>query len=118
VLLAVLIAGLRGADLPLGGGPPPLELGIEGSERPGAVAYALWRALAESPVLLVAAGVLAAAAAVLPAFARRGPWGAAAIGALLLAGTALAAPSAPLLPLVAAAWVTAGALVLRSAKLD
>ena len=118
VLLAGLVAGLAHEELPFAAGTPPLELGIEGSERPGAVAYALWTALAAHPVLLVEAAVLAAAAAALPAFRRRGPWGAAAFGALLLAGTALAAPSAPLLPLVAAAWAAAAALALGSAKLD
>jgi hypothetical protein len=61
-------------------------------------------------VLLAAAAVLAAAALVLPVVRGRGPWLAAAFGAALLAATALVAPAAPLLPLVAAAWVTAAVL--------
>jgi hypothetical protein len=64
-------------------------------------------------VLLVEALVLAAAAAVLPRVRGRGPWPAAAFGAAFLAATALAAPAAAVLPLVAAAWLTAGALALE-----
>jgi hypothetical protein len=47
-----------------------------------------------------------------------GPWPAAAFGAALLAATALAAPEAPFLPLVAAAWAAAALLALEKAKLD
>ena len=50
VLLAALVAGLRAMPLPFGGGPPPLDLGLTGSERPVAVAEALVRALAAHPV--------------------------------------------------------------------
>jgi hypothetical protein len=35
-------------------------------------------------------------------------------GAALLAGTALGAPKAPVLPFVAAAWLTAGALAFQA----
>ena len=113
VLLAALIAGLRRAPLPFDGSMPPLGLGVAGSNRPSAVAQALWAQLAAHPVLLAEAAVLAIAAAALPHVRRRGPWPAAAFGAVFLAATALAAPAAAVLPLVAAAWVTAMALALE-----
>jgi hypothetical protein len=113
LLLAALVAGLRRAPLPFDGSTPPLGLGVTGSTRPTAVAHALSAELTAHPVLLVEALVLAAAAAVLPRVRRRGPWPAAAFGAAFLAATALAAPAAAVLPLVAAAWLTAGALALE-----
>jgi hypothetical protein len=114
VLLAALIAGLRKAPLPFDGSAPPLGLGVAGSTRPSAVAQALWSQLAAHPVLLGEALVLAAAAALLPYARNRGPWPAAAFGAALLAGTALTAPAAAVLPLIAAAWLTAGTLALQA----
>ena len=114
VLLAAVIAGLRRAPLPFDGSTPPLGLGITGSTHPTAVAHALWAQLASHPVLLVEAVVLAAAAALLPYVRNRGPWPAAGFGAALLAGTALAAPSAAVLPLIAAAWLTAGTLAFQA----
>ncbi|MBA3844873.1 MAG: hypothetical protein H0X39_20045, partial [Actinobacteria bacterium] len=65
------------------------------------------------PVLITEALALAAAAAALPYVRRRGPWPAAAFGAVLLAATALLAPAASLLPLILAAWLTATALALE-----
>jgi hypothetical protein len=113
VLLAALIAGLRHASVPFDGSAPPLGLGIAGSGRPSAVAHALWAQLAAHPVLVGEAVVLAAAAALLPQARRRGPWPAAIFGAALLAGTALLAPGAAVLPLIAAAWLTATALAFE-----
>jgi hypothetical protein len=114
VLLAALIAGLRKVPLPFDGSAPPLGLGVTGSTRPSAVAHALWSQLAAHPVLLTEALVLAAAAALLPYARNRGPWPAAAFGAALLAGTALTAPAAAVLPLIAAAWLTAGTLAFQA----
>ena len=114
VLLAALIAGLRRAPLPLDGSASPLGLGVTGSTRPTAVAHALWSQLEAHPVLLGEALVLAAAAVLLPYARNRGPWPAAAFGAALLAGTALTAPAAAVLPLIAAAWLTAGTLALQA----
>ena len=113
VLLAALIAGLRHASVPFDGSAPPLGLGIAGSGRPSAVAHALWAQLAAHPVLVGEALVLGAAAALLPRARRRGPWPAAIFGAALLAGTALLAPGAAVLPLIAAAWLTATALAFE-----
>jgi len=109
-LLAAVVAGLEHRPLPFGAGAAPLGLGITDSRRPGAVADALWRALADRPVLLAEAGILAAAAALLPQ--ARGPWPAALYAAGLLAATALVAPAATLPPIAAAAWITASILAL------
>ena len=113
VLLAAVVAGLHHATLPFLGVKAPLGIGVTGSRHPSAVAYALWRQLADHPTLLAEAGVLGVAAALLPLARGRGPWAAARFGAVLLAATALVAPQAALLPLVAAAWLTAATLALE-----
>jgi eukaryotic-like serine/threonine-protein kinase len=113
VLLAAVVAGLRRAPLPFDGSTPPLGLGVAGSTRPSAVGHAFWAQLAAHPVLIGEALVLAAAAVVLPHARKRGPWPAALFGAGLLTATALAAPAVAVLPLVGAAWLTAGALALE-----
>jgi hypothetical protein len=110
VLLAAIVAGVEHRQLPFGAGVAPLGLGITGSRRPGAVAYALWYALTAHPALLAGTCVLAVAAALLPK--ARGPWSAALYAAGLIAATALAAPAAPLAPIVAAAWITASIFAL------
>ncbi|HZQ82850.1 MAG TPA: serine/threonine-protein kinase [Gaiellaceae bacterium] len=112
VLLAALVAGLRRVPLPFDGSAPPLGLGITGSTRPAAVAVALWRQLGDHPTLAIEALVLAAAAVALPYARGRGPWAAAFFGGALLAATALVAPAAAVLPLVAASWLTACALAV------
>jgi hypothetical protein len=112
VLLAGIIAGMRKVPLPFDGSAPPLGLGIAGSTRPTAVAQALWTQLAQHPVLVAEGIVLAIAAVLLPYARNRGPWPAAAFGAALLGATVLLAPAAAVLPLIAAAWVTAGALAI------
>jgi len=114
VLLAAVVAGLRRAPLPFDGSAPPLGLGISGSDKPGAVAYALWHALAQHPALVAEAAVLAAAAAALPQARGRGPWPAAIFASALLAATVVAAPTAAVAPFVAAAWITAAALAVQS----
>ncbi len=118
VFFAALVAGLRGVGLPFGAGPAPLGLGIAGSRRPAACAEELVRALSAHPVLLIEAGVLAAAAVLLPFALRRGLWGAAIYGAALLAATLLPAPGVPTVGLVLTSWATAVALAWRSADED
>jgi len=108
VLLAAVVAGWEHAPLPFGAGKAPLGLGIAGSEQPLAVAEALWRALAQHPVLPAEALLVGAAAVVLPHV--RGVWPAAIYAAGLLAATALVAPAASVAPLAAAAWITAAIL--------
>ncbi|HET7045458.1 MAG TPA: serine/threonine-protein kinase [Gaiellaceae bacterium] len=113
VLLAAIVAGIRGVSLPFGAGTPPLGLGIAGSERPLAVLDTLWRVLAARPGLLAEAVALALLAAAIPFVRARGPWTVAAFGAAMLASTLLAAPAASAAPLVAAAWATCGLLAWR-----
>jgi len=114
VVLAALVAGVRHASLPFDGASPPLGLGIDGSNRPTAVAHTLLRQLQAHPTLIVEALLLASAAVALPYARGRGPWIAAAYGSALLAGTVLAAPSAAALPLIAAAWLTAGLIAVKT----
>jgi len=116
VLVAALAAGLRGAELPLVGTPAPANLGLTGSESPGATAHALWGVLAAQPGLLVAAGALAAAAAALPLARRRGPWGIALLGGGLLAGVLLAAPDIAALPVVLGTWALCACLAWRAGR--
>jgi hypothetical protein len=112
VAAAAIAAGARGADVPLLGtafGPARLaEL-----ESPVEAARRLWASL--PPELALLALALAATAAAIPPARARGLWGIAGLGAGMLAATLLLAPSAPALPLVAAAWVTCIGLGLRAA---
>jgi hypothetical protein len=117
-LLAVLVAGLRGQTLPFDRAAPPLGLGISGSERPTAVAWALGRELWAHPVTLGQVALLAAAAVAIPYVRGRGAWPAAGAGCVLLAAAGLGAPAAPFLPLVAAAWATAVFLAAGSLSLE
>lgn len=114
VLLAALVAGVRGSPLPLTGDSPPLGLGLAGAVRPGAAAEALWHALAAHPALLVEAVVIAAAAALLPRAERHGLWGLAIFGAAFLGAALLAAPSVAALPIVLGCWFTVGVLAART----
>ena len=54
VLVAALVAGLRGADLPLSAGAPPATLGIAGTEHPGAVVRAFGDVLTSHTALWTA----------------------------------------------------------------
>jgi hypothetical protein len=74
----------------------------------------LFRAATAHPALLAEAAAFALVAALLPFARARGRWGAAGLGALMLAATLLPAPAAPALPLVAAAWITVAVVALRS----
>ena len=115
VLLAALVAGIRRVPLPFDGSTPPLGLGLAGSTRPTAVAHALWSQLVAHPEITAEALVLAAAAAALPHARGRGPWPAVIFSGALLSLTATIAPEAALLPLIAAAWLTAAVLAFQRA---
>ena len=115
VLLAMVVAGIRRVPLPFDGSTPPLGLGLAGSTRPPAVAHALWTQLIAHPEITAEALVLAAAAAALPYARGRGPWPAVIFSGALLSLTATIAPEAALLPLVAAAWLTAAVLAFQRA---
>jgi len=114
VLVAALVAGLRGVSLPFAGGPAPLGLGVAGAGDPLDVAGSLARAAAAHPALLAEAAALAALAAALPLARRHGRWGAAAAGAAMLLLTVPFVPATAIAPLVAAAWATAVLLAIRS----
>ena len=114
VLAAALVAGIRHADLPVTGVHAPLGLGVAGANDPLDVIGTLFRAATAHPALLAEAAAFAVVAALLPFARARGRWGAAGLGALMLAATLLPAPAAPALPLVAAAWITAAVVALRS----
>jgi hypothetical protein len=114
VLLAALVAGLRGVSLPFTGEPAPLGLGVAGAGDPLDVAGSLARAAAAHPALLVVAGAFAALAAALPFARAYGRWGAAAVGAAMLLLTVPVVPTAAIAPLVAAAWATATLLAVRA----
>jgi hypothetical protein len=115
VLLAAVVAGLRRVPLPFDGSTPPLGLGLAGSTRPTAVVDALWSQLVAHPEIGAEALVLAVAAAALPQARGRGPWPAVLFAGALLSLTATIAPAAPLLPLIAAAWLTAAVLAFQPA---
>jgi predicted Ser/Thr protein kinase len=110
VVLALLASGLEGRPLPLTGAKPPLGLGIESSRSPVAVGGALARALADRPALLSEALLLALAAALLPLARRHGYWGAALLGAGMIALALLPFSAVSFGPVVAGSWLTALAL--------
>jgi len=116
VIAAGVAAGLRHVDLPLTGAHAPLGAGVAGATDPLDVAGTLFRALTAQPALLREAVAFAVAAAVLPFARAHGRWGAAGLGALMLAATLLPVPAAAALPLVAAAWITAGVVALRPGR--
>jgi hypothetical protein len=116
VVAAALAAGIRGSALPFTGDAPPLGVGVAGSDDPFDVAGTLGRLAASHPALLLEALVFAAVAVAIPFARARGRWGAAGIGAALLAGAAFAAPSAPAWPLVLCAWATAAAVAWRAQR--
>ncbi len=117
VLAAALVAGIRHAPLPLTGDAAPLGLGVAGAADPLDVVGSLVRAAGAHPGLLLEAAAFAAVAAALPYARARGRWGAAALGAAMLALTLLLVPAAAALPLVAAAWITAATLAFAGEPL-
>jgi serine/threonine-protein kinase len=112
MLAAAIAAGLAGRGLPIVGGEAP-ALALAGVSSPLGALSALWDGLSSSSGLALETIALAAAAAAVGACRRRGPWGGAAFGTLLLGATLLADPHAAALPLVAAAWIAA---ILLSAE--
>jgi eukaryotic-like serine/threonine-protein kinase len=109
---AAVAAGLRGGDLPLVGGTVS-SLELAGTESLGETARIVAAAI---PIELALVGAALAAVAVAIPYART-PWRIAGLGAAMLAATVLAAPAAPALPIVLAAWLTCAALAARSGGL-
>ena len=112
VLVAGVVAGIRGAPLPFDGATAP-DLGIVASGDPFTVLSAVWGALLSRPTLAVETIVLAAVAVLLPLARVRGPWAIAGLGAGFLAAALLLAPGAAVAPLVVAVWATCLAVAVR-----
>ena len=110
VLVGGLSAGIRGAALPFGAGPPE-GLGLARAEDPRSVADALWSALAAHPGLARQTLVVGVAAAVLPWAFRGGELGITAFGASFAGASLLAAPEASAWPAVLCAWTTSVVLL-------
>jgi hypothetical protein len=115
VLAAAAVAALAGNALPIVGGGAP-DLALAGVGGPFGAAGQLLHGIAEAGPLFLELLALAAAAAAVGAFRRRGPWGGALFGALLAASTLLVAPDAAAFPLVAAAWLCGLALAAEPAR--
>jgi hypothetical protein len=92
LLLAALVTGLRGTEIPFSGAPAPLGLGLAGSESPGAVAAAFGTALADQRAYAITATVLVAASVALPYARRHGLPGLTALCSLMLVVGVLAPP--------------------------
>ena len=112
VLVAGIVAGIRGAPLPFAGASAP-DLGIAASGDPFTVLAALWGALLSSPALAVETVVLAAVAILLPVARNRGLWAIAGLGAAFLAAALLLAPGVAAASLVVAVWATCLAVAVR-----
>jgi hypothetical protein len=89
-LCALAVAGITSSPLPLTGEPPLLP-SLAGSDRPGAALDAATGALSKHPGLAVGALILAVAAAAAPLARARGPFAVGAWGALYLGGLLAAA---------------------------
>jgi hypothetical protein len=90
VLVAGLVAGLRGGKLPFTGSFAP-ALDLNSTRSPFTAANTIWDALSARPTLLFEAIVLAAAAAALPHVRRSriAPFGIALLAGILAPGPAL-----------------------------
>jgi hypothetical protein len=112
VVVAGVVAGIRGAPLPFDGASAP-DLGIAASGDPFTVLAAVWGALLSRPALAVEAVVLAAVAILLPVARTRGLWAVAGLGAAFLGASLLLAPGVAAAPLVVAVWATCLAVAVR-----
>jgi hypothetical protein len=112
VLVAGVVAGIRGSPLPFDGSAAP-DLGIAASGDPFTVLAALSHALVSRPALAVETVVLAVVAVLLPLARTRGLWAIAGLGAAFLAAALLLAPGVAVAPLVVAVWATCLAVAVR-----
>ena len=110
VLVAGLVAGLRGGKLPFTGSFAP-ALDLNRTRSPFTATDTIWHALSARPTLLFEAIVLAAAAAALPLIRRRriAPFGLA-----LLAGIISPGPALPNAAIVVTILVTCLGLALKA----
>jgi hypothetical protein len=112
VLVAGLVAGVRGVPLPFNAGAPP-GLALAATGDPATVANALWSVLTSHPALATEAIVLAAVAALLPPARARGLWAVAVLGAAFVTAALVLAPGVAVAPLVVAVWATCLAVAVR-----
>jgi len=112
VLVAGLVAGIRGSPLPFAGASAP-DLGVAATRDPFTVASTLWGALLSRPALAVETIVLAIVAVLLPLARTRGLWAIAGLGAGFLAAALLLAPAVGTISLVVAVWATCLAVAVR-----
>jgi hypothetical protein len=112
ILAAGLLAGVSGDRMPLANTPAP-SLRLTPNDTIGDVLIALATAASAVPLLLIASLVAAVAAAGLPWARGRSPYGVAAVGGLVLAGTLSTGPALASVPLLLAVW---GAAALLAAK--
>ena len=106
VLLAPLVAGAGELT----------RASFAGSDSPLAVAVAALGALAARPALLLAAVAVALVAAFLPLLRRKGPWGIAGCGAVLLAATVPMSAGLAAGGAIAATWVVCGLMALQNER--
>jgi hypothetical protein len=112
VLVAGLVAGIRGAPLPFDGAEPPGLARAAGAD-PLGITVAIWDVLLSRPALAVLTLVLATVAVLLPPARARGPWAIAILGAGFLAAALLTVPGVAAIPLVVAVWTTCVAVAVR-----
>jgi hypothetical protein len=115
VLAAALVAGLRGARLPLTGMHVG-DLGITATRHPGSVVQALLTTAADNPALVWTGIALAASAVLLPLARKQGRLG---IAGLCLGQTLfvlLAAPAVSSMPVVLGGWLLGGLLLVRPVR--
>ena len=110
VVVAAIVAGLRGERLPLTGAAPP-KLALGGTHDPLAVSERLWDALGSQPTLLFEGVFLAVAAAALPLVGRRSI---APFGLLLLGGMLAPDPALPDAAVIAAVLGTCLGLAVKA----
>ena len=106
VLSAVLLAAVAGESLPVSDRAAG-TLGIEPLTPVSGAASDVWVWLANHPVTLVAAAIVAAASALLP-WARRSTLGVAAVGLVLVGSAVLAGAGVASTVVCASVWAAAG----------
>ena len=109
VLAATLFAGIAGDDLPLTG-VTAQRLNVTPQESVGEIATALWQAVLVDPILLLGAGALALAAAILPWARRRSRYGVLVVGTALLASSVAVGVGWAATLLLALGWAFAAAV--------
>jgi hypothetical protein len=107
VVLAGIVAGLGGRDLPLSGREAP-PLGLAGSDDVDPVATAFVKGLEARPEVPLTAVTIGLLAAFLPLARGRGLWPVAALGAAALAALLLPIGAVSALPVVAGIWLCCG----------